>query len=158
MIVVRLGEMDEVSAESSRRRIEQFQAGVEALRQHPLGLGLASVGSASLHADGDPAIVTDFFWLMVPVQVGVLVTAILAVAAVAALGALALASRRALAPLLAVGVVFVIGGFLSAAPDAPVFAGFASVLAVLAAMMPSVQPIATTTAATTVLRRSSAGA
>jgi hypothetical protein len=135
-----------------------MQAGMAALQEHPLGLGLASVGSASLHTDGEPAIVTDFFWLMVPIQVGVLITAVLAAAAIAALGALALASPRALAPLLAVAVVVLIGGFLSAAPDAPVFAGFASVLVVLATALPAVQPMAAETAATTVLRRSSAGA
>lgn len=156
-IVVRLGEGDALSEASSQARLEDMNAGLSALAEHPMGLGLAVVGSASLRAGVENPILTDFYWLMVPVQVGILVSAFLGVAILAAAIALLLASRRAAAPLVAIGVAYVIAGALSGAPDAPVFVGFTSVIVVLTATASASQPTAIRTEETTVLRRSPAG-
>ena len=155
-IVVRLGEGDALSEASSQARVADMNAGLAALAGHPMGLGLAVVGSAALRAGVENPILTDFYWLMVPVQVGLLVSAFLAVAGLAASLALLLVSWRAMAPLVAIGVAYGIAGFLSGAPDAPVFAGFTSALVVVTAMAGAAHPAAIRTAATTVLRRSPA--
>lgn len=158
-IFVRLGEGDEISQASSEARLDQLRAGLDALVDRPLGLGLASVGSAALRVRQTQPIVTDFFWLMVLIQVGVVVSFALLVTTLSAAVALLLAYRRAAAPLIAMAAVWIIAGFLSGAPDAPVFAGFTSVLAVLAATASAamLQPVATPTAKSTALRRSPVG-
>ena len=156
-IVVRLSEGDALSEASSQARLADMNAGLAALAEHPMGLGLAVVGSAALRAGVQNPILTDFYWLMVPVQVGILVTAFLAVAILAAALALLLVSRRSAAPLLAIGVAYAIAGFLSGAPDAPVFVGFSSVIVVLTATAGTTQLAAIRTAETTVLRRSPVG-
>ena len=155
--MVRLSEGDALSEASSQARLADMNVGLAALAEHPMGLGLAVVGSAALRAGVQNPILTDFYWLMVPVQVGILVTAFLAVAILAAALALLLVSRRAAAPLLAIGVAYAIAGFLSGAPDAPVFVGFSSVIVVLTATAGTTQLAAIRTAETTVLRRSPVG-
>ncbi len=156
-IVIRLGEGDALSEASSQARLADMTAGLAALAEHPMGLGLAVVGSAALRAGVQNPILTDFYWLMVPVQVGILVSAFLAVALLAAALALLLVSRRATAPLVAIGAAYVIAGLLSGAPDAPVFVGFTSVIVVLTAAASDPQLAAVSTADTTELRRSPVG-
>lgn len=158
-IFVRLGEGDEISQASSEARLDQLRAGLDALVDRPLGLGLASVGSAALRVRQTQPIVTDFFWLMVLIQVGVVVSFALLVTTLSAAVALLLAYRRAAAPLIAIAAVWIIAGFLSGVPDAPGFAGFTSVLAVIAAIKSSTasQPAASLTAESTELLRSPIG-
>ena len=133
-----------------------MKAGLAALADHPMDLGLAVVGSAALRAGVELPLLTDFFvhgarpgWhsrLRLPGgrDAGRLDRPLLV-------------SRRAAAPLVALGLVYGIAGLLSGAPDAPVFAGFGSALVVLTAVAGATQSAAITTAETTALRRSPVG-
>lgn len=158
-IMVRLTESDDISQASSQARLDQLHKGLDAMIDRPLGLGLASVGSAALRVSPTQPMVTDLYWLMVLIQVGVLVGFAFAITVLATAIAILLTYRQAAAPLIALAAVWVIAGFLSGAPDAPVFVGFTSVLAVLAVTTssPTAQPVASPTADRTALRRSPAG-
>jgi uncharacterized protein (TIGR03382 family) len=158
-IVVRLTEGDDVSQASSQARLDQLRVGIDSMVDRPLGLGLAAVGSAALRVGPAQPIVTDLYWLMVLIQVGIVVGLALVVAVAAGLVALVLAYRRAAAPLLALAVVWIVAGSLSGAPDAPVFVGLTSVLAVLQVMRSSArsQPAASATADSMTLRGFPAG-
>lgn len=158
-IFVRLAEGDDISQASSGARLDQLRQGIDSMIDRPLGLGLAAVGSAALRVSPTQPIVTDFYWLMVLIQVGVVVSFALLVTTLSAAVALLLAYRRAAAPLIAIAAVWIIAGFLSGVPDAPGFAGFTSVLAVIAAIKSSTasQPAASLTAESTELLRSPIG-